>query len=83
MYQITHLFTHLRKFVPNIVSPLLKHRNERYHTGGLMRRGDYMRRCLYVEQRKCQGKSGLICGRAYTRGGGGGGYSRRNTVLPD
>ena len=31
MYQITHLFTHLRKFVPKIVLPLFKNRNKRYH----------------------------------------------------
>ena len=37
MYQITRVFTHFRKFVPKIVPPLLKHRNKRYHTGGLMR----------------------------------------------
>ena len=39
MYQITHPFTHLRKFVPKVVPPLLKHRNERYHIGGLMHMG--------------------------------------------
>ena len=39
MYQITHLFTHLRKFVPKIVIPLFKNRNKRYHTDGLMRGG--------------------------------------------
>ena len=41
MYQITRRFTHLRKFVPKIVPPLLKHRNERYHTSGLVRGGLY------------------------------------------
>ena len=39
MCQITRLFTHLRKFVPKIVPLLLKNRNKRYHTGGLMRGG--------------------------------------------
>ena len=36
MYQITRLFTHVRKFIPKIVPPLLKHRNERYRTSGIM-----------------------------------------------
>ena len=40
MCQITRLFTHLRKFVPKIVPLLLKNRNKRYHTSGLMREGE-------------------------------------------
>ena len=41
MYQITRLLTHLRKLLPKIIPPLLENRNERYHTGGLLRGGLY------------------------------------------
>ena len=39
MYHIIHLFTHQRKFVPEIVPLWLKNRNQRVHMGGLIRRG--------------------------------------------
>ena len=40
MYHIIRLFTHFTKFVPEIVLLWLKNRNQRVHTGRLMRGGD-------------------------------------------
>ena len=42
--RIIRLFTHQRKFVPEIVPLWLKNRNQFVHTGGLMPWGTYMRR---------------------------------------
>ena len=37
MYHMTSALSHYRRFVPEIVPLWLKNRNQRVHTGGLMR----------------------------------------------
>ena len=39
MYRTIHLFTHKRKFLPEIVPPWLKNRNQRVHAEERMRGG--------------------------------------------
>ena len=69
-----YLFTHYRKFVPEIVPLWLKNRkkyqNQRVHTGGRMSRGAYMRGAYTWSNKSVKEKVGLSAG-AYTRGGGG------------
>ena len=49
MYRIIRLFIYQSKIVPEIVPLWLKNRDQRVHTGGIMRRGVYMRGGLYVK----------------------------------
>ena len=81
MYHIIRLFAHLREFVPEIVLLWLKNRNQRVHTGGLMRGWAYTRRAYIWSDRSVKEKVGLSAEGAYTWRRGA--YRRRNTVLQD
>ena len=71
MYRIIRLFTHQKKFVPEIVPLRLKTRNQRVHTGGLMRRGAYTWSNTSVKE-----KMGLSAGGPIRGGGLIGGETR-------
>ena len=68
MYCIIRLFTHQRKFVPEIVPLWLKNRNQRVHMGGLMHGGAYMRGAYTRSNTSVLEKVGLSAGEAI--GGG-------------
>ena len=73
MYRSIRLFTHSRKFVPEIVSLWLKNRNQRVDTGGgCLYEGELIRGVTQVLRKGWPyQRGGLICR---------GAYLRRNTV---
>ena len=72
MYCIIPLFTHKRKFVPDIAPLWLKNReknrNQRVNRGGLMCGGAYMRGAYTWSNTGVKEKGGLICGGLYAGG---------------
>ena len=66
LYRIIRLFTHLRKFVPEIIPLWPKNWYQRFHTGGFMRGGAYLREAYTWSNTGVEEKVSLY-------GGGGGG----------